>query len=675
MSIDARSAGENEEEALKTRTAPQSARALATTEQQADCGMPLTLADELKEVEAVENAAAVDEQLSAKDTMSQRRGEGAGAAISAAAAVADLEAAESMAAAIVGSSHSHSSQHRPESLLSVTRATQDNRSLRTAGSGSTYEQGGGERRWQQQQQQRRSQGSYSLGRSHSETSSLYGGGGGSSLVGGAGGSIANGTALSATNGGMPTSGTLSPPYTLVNSDGASLRVHTGSIRERYMQRRISAIHEDDSDMYSDSRRSDSLLAYDVQSTSSRYYHQGSISGRTPRLGNRRQQTDDTAGMALESDGMSILSGLSEGGASTTRVRMATDRAYDALRIGPQAASLLSYYSGNNAGLHRVTSFATSSDPGGLPSAASYYDMYYMGSDAHMSRSGRPSHALDDGCSDCGSSNSCGSGCVRRGTKGNGDGKEDIVSLIRSDVAVYGGAGEDVKFPFPPDNISEFSSPFMCSPAGATDADRISRDYSEIVYYASPSHYQAHSPRFFDHHFQTQLDQPPQQHTQQLHQDEQARNRALLSNDNGKKIKKKKRKDKDARLTPRYPRGKQRSRSSTADFAAVSGGSNAPGRAPATARGGVRHWMMPSATVGPGIDHPWRNSSHRYRHQSAGESTYQSAAVVAAVAAVAADGPSASSHPALPADAAHSTQAAAIRPNAIMRFLKRIAPKN
>ncbi|KAJ2788543.1 hypothetical protein H4R20_007358, partial [Coemansia guatemalensis] len=324
----------------------------------------------------------------------QKSSEDAGAA----AAVADLEAAESMAAAIVGSSRTRtrSSQPQPESLLSVARSTHDNRSLRTAGSGSTCERGDGERRQQQQQQhqQRRSQGSYTLGRSHSETSSLYGGGGGSSLtgggggsslVGGAGGSIANGTALSATNGGAPTSGTLSPPYTLVNSDGASLRVHTGSIRERHMQRRISAIHEDDSDMYSDSRRSESLFGYDVQSTSSRYYHQGttgSISGRTPRPSNRRQQTEDAAGMALESDGMSILSGFSEGGASTTRVRMATDRAYNALRIGPQAASLLSYYSGNNAGLHRVTSFATSSDPGGLPSAASYYDMYYLDPDGH-----------------------------------------------------------------------------------------------------------------------------------------------------------------------------------------------------------------------------------------------------------------------------------------------------
>ncbi|KAJ2794329.1 hypothetical protein H4R20_006265, partial [Coemansia guatemalensis] len=119
----------------------------------------------------------------------------------------------------------------------------------------------------------------------------------------------------------------------------------------------------------------------------------------------------------------------------------------------------------------------------------------------------------------------------------------------------------------------------------------------------------------------------------------------------------------------------RSRSSTTDYAAVSGGPSASGGAPVVARGGMRHWMMPSATVGPGVDHPWRSASHRYRHQSAGESSYQNAAVAAAVAAAAADGPSASSRPALPADAAHTPQAAAIRPNAIMRFLKRIAPKN
>ncbi|KAJ2800229.1 hypothetical protein H4S07_005229, partial [Coemansia furcata] len=54
-------------------------------------------------------------------------------------------------------------------------------------------------------------------------------------------------------------GTLSPPHTLVNSDGASMRVHTGSIRERNFNRRISAIHEDDSDVYSESRRSDSMI--------------------------------------------------------------------------------------------------------------------------------------------------------------------------------------------------------------------------------------------------------------------------------------------------------------------------------------------------------------------------------------------------------------------------------
>ncbi|PIA13502.1 hypothetical protein COEREDRAFT_83427 [Coemansia reversa NRRL 1564] len=673
MSVDAKSEGANEEEVLKTQTtAPQSATTSATAEQQAGCAVPLTLADELEEVAVGEDLTVANKvKLGLKESAAQGRGEDTRAATT---AVDDLEAAESMAAAIVGSSHSHSVQHRPVSLLSVARAAHDNRSLRTAGSGSTCEQGESERR--QQQQQRRSQGSYTLGRSQSETSSLYGGGGGSSLVGGAGGSLINGTALSATNGGAPTSGTLSPPYTLVNSDGASLRVHTGSIRERYMQRRISAIHEDDSDMYSDSRRSDSLFTYDVQSTSSRYYHHGtagSISGRTPRPSNQRQQTDDPAGAALESDGMSVLSGLSEGGASTTRVRMATDRAYNALRFGPQAASLLSYYSGNNAGLHRVTSFATSSDPGGLPSAASYYDMYYLDSDGNMSRSGRLGRALDDSYSHDGSSGS-GSGCGQRGAKSCGDGKDDIVSLIRSDVAVYGGAGEDVKFPFLPDNMSEFSSPFMGPSAGITDADRISRDYSEIIYYPSPSHYQARSPRFFDHHYQAQFEQTPQQQSQQQ-QDDQTRNRVLRSSDDGKKIKKKKRKDKDARLTPRYPRGKQRSRSSTADYAAASVGPSASTGAPRAAHGGVRHWMTSSPAVGPNIVHPWRNASHRYRHQSAGESAYQNAAVAAAVAAATVDGPSASSHPTLPADAAHTPQVAAIRPNAIMRFLKRIAPKN
>ncbi|KAJ2826827.1 hypothetical protein IWW50_002179 [Coemansia erecta] len=482
---------------------------------------------------------------------------------------------------------------------------------------------------------------------HSTGSSLYGG---SSLGNTA--SVAHGNA-------SVMNGTLSPPYTLVNSDGASMRVHTGSIRERHMQHRISAIHEDDSDVYSDSL----LFTYEVPSASSRYYYQGSGAQHG------RQYGADGMGVA-DSDGMSMMSGLSDGGASTTRVRMATDRAYNALRIGPQAASLLSYYSGHNNGMHRVTSFAASSDPGGLASAASYYDMYFMDQDRYgplrNSRGDSVSENNDVANVD-NDNNSDEDDDEANNTTG------DIVSVIRSDVAVYGGAHEDVKFPFLTDNMSEFSGPFICSSTGALDIDRISRDYSEIMYY------QPHSPQFFDHApfdpRSENVQSPPasllqrREHEQSQEHHMQGHARENEQEDHaGKKIKKKKKKD--ARLTSRYPRDKRRAGTTPANYAA---GSTSPADFVARSTSpslGVRQ-PMPPATVGSAMAHPWRHAARRYRHQSAGESTYQSAAVAAMVAAT----NTAAAQPAVsrPSESGHTTPA--IRPNAIMRFLKRIAPRN
>ncbi|KAJ2322072.1 hypothetical protein H4S02_000544 [Coemansia sp. RSA 2611] len=349
-------------------------------------------------------------------------------------------------------------------------------------------------------------------------------------------------------------GTLSPPYTLVNSDGASLRVHTGSIRERHM--RISAIHED--------ADADSL---GVGSDAARAHHSG-----------RHFDCDDA----------SLLSAFSDGGA-TTRVRMATDRAYNALRIGP--ASLLSGHSGA-PGLRRAASYAASSDPG-LASAASYYDMYFA--DGFGPRS------------ECAASSSSASSAGR-----------DLISVIRSDVAVCGG-GDD-KFPFLADNLSEFSGPFACSSVGALDIDRFSRDYERVAC-AAPG------PQPLDAWPEPARLQPPEPPADA----------------------KKKKKKKDARLTPRYPRDKRRAGTTPADYAATS---------PRAVRPPIGSAPSP---------HPWRQAARRYRRRSAGEPAFEPSAVAAALAAHAPPEPLARP---LEPDSPPS-----IRPNAIMRFLKRIAPRN
>ncbi|KAJ1937176.1 hypothetical protein EC988_007967, partial [Linderina pennispora] len=199
--------------------------------------------------------------------------------------------------------------------------------------------------------------------------------------------------------GVAPTGSLSPPHGFAQSDGASLRVHTGSIRERNYHLRASATLDGETEYYDDVRS-------------------GSISLYGRSIVSRRPMSSLDALGFLDNDELDSVTEGSEGDASTTRVRMATDMAYNALRIGPENSIFTAGGASTTTG-HRALSFATSSDPG-LPSTASFYGGYYS----------------ED---------------------------EDIASLIRSDVAVYG--GEDVKFPFLPDNFSEFSSSAVYSPGG------------------------------------------------------------------------------------------------------------------------------------------------------------------------------------------------------------------
>ncbi|KAJ1955544.1 hypothetical protein GGI12_005535, partial [Dipsacomyces acuminosporus] len=112
--------------------------------------------------------------------------------------------------------------------------------------------------------------------------------------------------------------------------------------------------------------------------------------------------------------------------------MATDLAYNALRIGP------------NNNLNRALSFATTSDPGFFePNTTSFY---YNNEDGDLDIIGSMA------------------------TSANVDDQGDISSLVRSDVAVYGGAGDDVKFPFLPDNFSEFNASIVYSPITRISTD-------------------------------------------------------------------------------------------------------------------------------------------------------------------------------------------------------------
>ncbi|KAJ2849573.1 hypothetical protein IWW36_002529 [Coemansia brasiliensis] len=257
----------------------------------------------------------------------------------------------------------------------------------------------------------------------------------------------------------------------------------------------------------------------------------------------------------------MLSGLSEDGASTARVRISTTNAYNALRIGPQPASLFSGYSG------RITSYAASSDPGGLASPISCYDMQFA--DYNNDTSPLSScHSVSD---------------------------SNAVSVIRSDIAVYSGASEDVKFPFLPDNMSEFSGPYIHSSAGAVDRGG---------FYGPPSE---HIPYI-------QLLPQQQQSTDTKRADRR-----------GKKLKKR------AGTTP-------------------------------------PDYTMPS--LGPSTSaHPWNhimsrhNSAAKYRPSAATANTARTSGAMQQQAPQ-------SSHVTSPA-----VNTAAIRPNAIMRFLKRIAPRS
>ncbi|KAJ2910906.1 hypothetical protein GGI21_000395 [Coemansia aciculifera] len=533
---------------------------------------------------------------------------------------------------------------------------------------------------------------------YSTTSSLYGGS--VSLigtVGGGGGEIreAEGPATSIV-GLAPTlgGGTLSPPHTLVNSDGASMRVHTGSIRERNFNRRISAIHEDDSDVYSESRRSDSLIFGQQQSSVSpsrrhRHHHyqnnnnvvissNNSTSNSHHRLqqGHQRQRrlSEDGGGagrVLSESDCLSFVSGISEGGASTTRVRLATDRAYDALRMGaPPAAHLgmgyLQYGGGGGGGggsssqyQHRAMSFATSSDPG-LPSTGSFYD-YYLDPNDYVPHSGSTrddddddddiGRHSDDSSSACGHQNHHHHHHHHHGRRRRRD--EDIVSLIRSDIAVYGSAIDDVKFPFLPDNFSEFSGSVVYSP---TDGNgRRSRDHSE-AYYAP---YQQPLP----------TPPPPQQQQQAPLQSSLDQNGSRASSN------KKSRRGKD-RLIIRNGKMRDVPNKKAADSsiplangaaATATGGSSqirggcAPPQPP-------RRGLRAIASPGPANNRP---RSH-YRRQSASEA-YPSATAVTVVAVA-----NASSTTGIRqtnnGNNGNGNSPAAIRPNALMRFFKRITPK-
>ncbi|KAJ1720459.1 hypothetical protein LPJ53_004910 [Coemansia erecta] len=534
---------------------------------------------------------------------------------------------------------------------------------------------------------------------HSATSSLYGGSaslvGNSSLVG-FGGPAA----------GAAASGTLSPQYTLVNSDGASLRVHTGSIRERHMHRRISAIHEDDSDAaYPESRRSDSLIFVPHASSSSRASSvlsrrrryrgrhaesagNGSSSNRSQRVsadGDSVLLTSAAAAAAAlaataleaasgagataaetlgEGDCFSMLSGISEGGASTTRVRMATDRAYDALRIGPGANYTVFGYGHHHNHHHRPMSFATSSDPG-LPSAGSFYD-YYLGPDDYVPNSGSTRDGYPDSDSDA-------------------DQNGDIVSLIRSDVAVYSGAGDDVKFPFLPDNFSEFSGSIVYSPGGAlsVDVDRLSRDQSEYSFVSPAQHH---------YYFQNQeVPVQPPQDAPSSHSAHRYRPHMTL------------------RKRGKTPEGAGSGSASTEPSAARATAASESPLPPPQPRAG--HTTLQRVNKRPGdssgpvsptnlIGLHRRYNSRRYRNQSASHAyTSAAQAVAEAVAATVRSTPSsptppvsttqplatseqqkASPPPPKTTQSSHrlrssTTSPTAIRPNAIMRFFKRITPKN
>ncbi|KAJ1908285.1 hypothetical protein LPJ81_000196 [Coemansia sp. IMI 209127] len=414
-------------------------------------------------------------------------------------------------------------------------------------------------------------GSSSIGRAE-------GGGGG----GGGGGSAGN-HALSG--------GTLSPQYTLVNSDGASLRVHTGSIRERYLNNRISAIQEDDSDsaLLFSTRTVPSVIlsprTATIDASTVRYQHQ-------PYGYGHDVPTFD------ENDAFSMVSGFSEGGASTTRMRMATDRAYNALRIGPNAAaaaaaaSLFSYYSQGSGGanaantnggpVYRPVSLATSNSDPGVTSAGSFSEYYY--------------NAGENGSLETQST--------------------DMLSIIRSDVAIYGGASEDIKFPFPPDNLSDFSadlfSPnsFEISSPGAAGTSSQHQQYQQ-------QHQHQHQQRADSFEGNDGNDRPAT-----------AAHRAVF----GTKIRKKKiHGSRNGRYLYHH-----RHQPTTPVVAAPA--------APATAAGGGSSSGAMQPQSSPSIGH------HHHFHHHPEE---QQVAV------------GASSNPG----------AGAVRPNAIMRFLKRITPRN
>ncbi|KAJ2396126.1 hypothetical protein GGI23_004030 [Coemansia sp. RSA 2559] len=414
--------------------------------------------------------------------------------------------------------------------------------------------------------------------------------------GGAGGGSAGNHALSG--------GTLSPQYTLVNSDGASLRVHTGSIRERYLNNRISAIQEDDSD---------SVLLFSTRTVPSVI-----LSPRTatiePSTGRHQHQPysyGHDGATFDENDAFSMVSGFSEGGASTTRMRMATDRAYNALRIGPNAAaaaaaaaaaSLFSYYSQGSGGganaananggpVYRPVSLATSNSDPGVTSAGSFSEYYY--------------NAGENGSLETQST--------------------DMLSIIRSDVAIYGGASEDIKFPFPPDNLSDFSADLfsphsfeICNPGAAGTSSQQQYPYQQHQYQQRADSFEGNDGG---------NDRPAT-----------AAHRAVF----GTKIRKKK------MHSSRNGRYLYHHRHQPTTPVVAAAAAEAAGAAGAAAPSSGAMQPQPSPLIGPLHHH-----HHHHHHRQQQHREEQQAAV------------SAPSNPG----------AGAVRPNAIMRFLKRITPRN
>lgn len=364
-----------------------------------------------------------------------------------------------------------------------------------------------------------------------------------------------------------------------------------------MHRRISAIHEDahsssssSTDIYTNSSlvftqtASSSIMMPQRQQQSQQQeqqqLEQQPVQSNRPAADTNTEEEADRGSRAIfDMDAFSMVSGLSEGGASTARVRMATDRAYELLRFG-----------GISSPRHnRAMSFATiSSDPGQMPTptrASSFFGYFDQDEDG----------GLYDGSS------------------------SDLTSLIRSDAAVYGSTGDDSKFPFLPDNFSEFSGSIMYpSPSTAAAAEGMETRYSRSL----------HAPSFEDPEF-TESSRRPYPFWW----------RSGNSHNNKKE-----------KMLIRHPRN--------GNAGAATTRVRRPPGGPIDGSAGESSAMGAAATM-------HRRASRHYRRQSVSEAYHHNVAATSAAAAaamVAATAPNTRSH------------TAPLRSNALMRFFKRITPK-